>query len=252
MRTVGLQVGKTLDAALFGDSLAKSDDLQSDAMRAARGDLNAYVDAAQQARYESRRDIRAGAGSLDVLALQSAAGLENLAVYTYRTALALPFIGGSGTNSVLKAFATKTMAQHAAHGRAFNAAATKLGGRNQSGTDARYTPVVRAAAAKFKGPLDVIGLALTVEDLAAQTYVRNIGLLGTSDLRALFASVAGVESQHKAVLLVVQALMNTGGPQLIALPPDLAKLPGAAGDVGFPDAFFPTDRAAALAPAAVK
>jgi hypothetical protein len=54
----------------------------------------------------------------------------------------------------------------------------------------------------------------------------------------------GVEAQHASVLLAVQALLNANAPQLITLAPgNVANLPAAAGSVGFPDAFFPTDQA---------
>jgi hypothetical protein len=95
-------------------------------------------------------------------------------------------------------------------------------------------------------------LAITLEDIAAETYVKDVGLVSTGELRSLFASVAGVESQHKAILLAVQALLKGGAPQLIALPPDAAKLPAAAGSVGFPDSFFPTMAAAPVAQGAVQ
>jgi hypothetical protein len=267
-------VENKLDEGRFRELLVESDDLQSDAMRGARRDLNAYVEAAQESRFESRRDLRVGgailgagafgaaalalanpamaASTKDIMALQTAAGLENLAVFTYKTALTLPFIGGNSANGVVKAFAMKTMQQHTEHGQAFNAAAKKLGGKQQTATDPKYTPVVQKAAGGLKGPLDVVGLAITLEDIAAETYVKDVGLVSSSDLRNLFASVAGVESQHKAILLAVQALLKGGAPQLIALPPDAAKLPAAAGSVGFPDAFFPTTNAAPVAEGAVK
>ncbi len=41
----------------------------------------------------------------------------------------------------------------------------------------------------------------------------------------------------------MSALDDTNAPQLIALPPNLAALPGVAGSVGFPDAYFPTNQA---------
>lgn len=142
-------------------------------MRGARQHLTSYVGAAREARF-------AGAGGRangkDVMALQTAAGLENLAAFTCKSALTLPYIGGGGANGVVKAFATKTMQQHAEHG-------------------------------------------------AAQAYVSDVGPVSTEELRNLFASVAGVESQHKAILLAVQALLKGGAPQLTALPPDGAKLP---------------------------
>jgi hypothetical protein len=111
---------------------------------------------------------------------------------------------------------------------------------------------VQKAAPTLKSAADVVGLAITLEDIAAETYTKNVGLVSTSDLRGLFASVAGVESQHKAILLAVQALLKGGAAKLIALPPDIAKLPAAAGSVGFPDSFFPTMNAAPVAEGAVQ
>jgi len=270
-----------LDEARLRELLVESDDLQTDAMKGAKRDLHDYVEAAAQTRFERRHDERprprprpragailAGAGALglaglalapsahaaatDVQALQTAAGLENLAVTTYKTALTLPFIGGGAANPVVKAFAMKTMAQHEEHGQAFNAAAVKLGGKAQNGTDPKYTPVVQAAVPKIKGAGDVVALAITLEDIAAQTYVKDVGLVSTAELRQLFASVAGVESQHRAILLAVQALLGGGLAAQIKLPPDAPKLPAAAGSVGFPDSFYPTSQAAPATEGAVK
>jgi hypothetical protein len=268
-----------IDEHGLGALSEQSDDLHSDAMKGARRDLADYVDASQEAEFVRSRNRErlvtnrgliaagvVGAGlvafsaspafaadkSTDIMALQTAAGIENLAVFTYKTALTLPFIGGSTANAVVKAFAMKTMAQHADHAKAFNAAATGLGGKAQSATDPKYTPIVSKAVPTIKSAADVVALAITLEDVAAQTYVKDVGLVSTPDLRQLFASVAGVESQHKAILLAVQALVKGGAPQLIALPPDAAKLPAAAGSVGFPDAFYPTSMAAPVTEGAVK
>jgi hypothetical protein len=76
--------------------------------------------------------------------------------------------------------------------------------------------------------------------------------VSSADLRQLFAGVAGVEAQHKAVLLAVQALLKGGHPELIALPPNAAKLPATAGSVGFPDTFYPTRMASPATEGAVK
>ncbi len=63
----------------------------------------------------------------------------------------------------------------------------------------------------------------------------------------------GVEAQHAAVLLAVQALLKGGAPQLISLAPGtVAQLPAAAGSVGFPNAFYPTSAAAPASQGAVK
>jgi hypothetical protein len=269
-------VQNKIDEGRFRELLEESDVLQSDAMRTARTGLNDYVEAAREACVSAGRDasrwgtVAAAAGVAggamllsggtawaaaagdDVAALQTAAGLENLAVLTYQTALTLPFIGGSSANPVVKAFATKTMGQHSEHAMAFNAAAQRLGGKPQTGSDPKYAEVVKAAVPKLKGAADVVGLAITLEDVAAQTYVKDVGLVSTAELRQLFASVAGVESQHKAILLAVQALVKANAPQLITLPPDLTKLPAAAGSVGFPDSFYPTTMAAPVEEGAIR
>lgn len=227
--------------------MAESSDLQSDAMKLARRDLDGYVEAAQEARLESGRErsyakplaVAAAGGfglaalalapsafaaspSNDIRALQTAAGIENLAITAYKTALTLPFIGGASANGVVKAFAQMTMKQHTDHAQAFNAAVVKLGGKQQTGTDPKYTPVLAQAVPTIKTALDVVNLAITLEDVAAQTYVADVGLVSTSQLRQLFGSVAGVEAQHKAILLAVQALLKGNAPQLIALPPNAA------------------------------
>jgi hypothetical protein len=65
----------------------------------------------------------------DVQVLQTASSIEVLAVSAYKTALGLPYIGGSSANPVIKTFATTTMQQHAEHLAAFQAATTALGGK---------------------------------------------------------------------------------------------------------------------------
>jgi hypothetical protein len=263
-----------IDERRFGELMEESNDLQADTMNVVRRDLDSYVEAAEEVRLDTRRDrsllipglvaagalgavalaaapAAFGASNMDVQALQTAAGIENLAVLTYKTALTLPFIGGSSANGVVKAFATMTMSQHAQHAQAFNTAAVKLGGKAQNNPDAKYAPVVTAAVPKIKGPGDVVALAITLEDVAAQTYVADVGLVSTGELRQLFASVAGVESQHRAILLAVQALLAGNAANLIALPPDAAKLPAAAGSVGFPRSFYATSMAAPVTEGAV-
>jgi Ferritin-like domain len=278
-------VERNIDVGQLRELMSQSQDLHSDAMKLGVRALDDYVDAAQQARVENSGRHRApvtigdrrrgfvvpaiiagaaGAAVLgtaraafagattDIQALQTAASLENLAVATYRTALTLPFVGGDAANPVVKKFATMTMAQHTEHGTAFNAAITKLGGRTQSNPDPRYAPVVTAAVPTIQGPGDVVGLAITLEDVAAQTYVKNVGIVSTAELRSLFASVAGVEAQHKSILLAVQALLTANAADLIALPPVLTKLPAAAGSVGIPDSFYPTDKASPVSEGAVQ
>jgi hypothetical protein len=90
----------------------------------------------------------------------------------------------------------------------------------------------------------VIGLALELENIAAETYVNNMSLLTDANAKKVTASIMGVEAQHVAILLAVQALLKAGASADISLPPPAAKLPAAAGSVGFPNAFYPTSNAA--------
>ena len=176
----------------------------------------------------------------DVQMLQTAASIENLAVATYTTALGLDFIGGGSANPVVKAFVTKTKEQHADHAKAFNAAVTRLGGKPQAQPDPVLLKVVEQAKPSLTDAGAVVGLAIELETGAAATYVANVPNLANKNARAVTASIMGVEAQHLAILNAVQALVTAGAADLIALPPDAAMLPAAAGSVGFPVAFFST------------
>ena len=191
----------------------------------------------------------AAASTTDVQILQTAASIENLAVATYKTALTLPYIGGSAANPVVTKFAQVTMGQHVQHGDAFNAAARSLGGKTQSKPDPAFVPVVNKAVASLngasasQGALGVVGLAMELENIAAETYSKDTVLATKVRNKALFASVMGIEAQHVSVLLAVQALLMAGAPRLISLAPGTAAaLPAAAGSVGFP---MPSTRRAA-------
>ena len=202
----------------------------------------------------------AGASSSsDVQILQTAASIENLAVSTYKTALTLPYIGGSSANPVVTKFAQVTMGQHVQHADAFNAAVKSLGGKAQSNPDPAFVPVVKKAVAGLgaatpaQGALGVVALALELENIAAETYVKDTVLAKSETNKALLASIMGIEAQHVATLLAVQALLMAGAPQLISLSPGTAAmLPAAAGSVGFPNAFYKTNSAAPAGQGAVK
>lgn len=272
----------TYDEQALGLLLEASQDLQSDAMRATKEPLADLAELGQERRARGgpdRDEVRAfdqrrraalherlttgalavaGFGAAlvalwdtpafaqasgDVQILQTAASLENLAVTAYGTALALPFIGGASANPVIKTFVTTTKDQHAQHAGAFNAAAQRLGGKAQPNPDPALLGVVTQAKPTLTSPAAVIDLALQLETGAAETYVANTSALTDKDARAVTASIMGVEAQHVAVLNGVKGVLATGHPELIALPPDLTKLPAAAGAIGFPDAFLKTDKA---------
>ncbi|MFE4371883.1 ferritin-like domain-containing protein [Streptomyces sp. NPDC056835] len=186
----------------------------------------------------------------DIMALQTAASLENLAVSVYRTAAELPFIKDG--NATIQEFIATTTRHHEEHAKAFNTAAVQAGGSPQTGTDPKYAAVAEKALPAAKTPEDVITLALSLEDVAAQTYTKDVGVAGTARLRRLFASVAPVEAQHRATLLTFQALLGAGDSDLMAIPTDAAVLPAAVGWTGFPDAFYPTAKASPISEGAVQ
>jgi hypothetical protein len=195
----------------------------------------------------------------DVQILQTAASIENLAVATYKTALTLPYIGGSAANPVVTKFAQVTMGQHAQHADAFNSAAKHLGGKAQHKPDPAFLRVVNKAvtslsgATAAQGALGVVGLAIELENIAAETYIKDTTLAKATSNKALFASIMGIEAQHVAVLTAVQALLMANAPQLISLSPGTAAaLPSVAGSIGFPHAFYPTNSAAPAKQGAVK
>lgn len=172
---------------------------------------------------------------LDVDILNTASSLENLAIATYVAALELPFIGGAEANPVVMQFAETTMMQHEEHGQAFNAQATSLGGEEQTEPNAMFAPVVEEATPGLTDPLAVAMLAAQLEEVATETYQTNLTMLEDTESKEIMASVMGVEGQHLGILRAVVALLEGGAADLIALPPDLAALPAAAGSASFPD-----------------
>jgi hypothetical protein len=186
----------------------------------------------------------------DIAALQTAASIENLAVDVYTTAAGLDFIKKG--NKVVAAFIDTSIKQHKQTAKAFNDAAKAAGGKAQTKPNPKYAKVVKDALPTIKGPLDVVGLAITLEDVAAATYVANTALVSTAELRTLFTSASPPAAQRKATLLAVQALLKGKAEALIALPTKPEKLPDAAGSVGFPDAFYRVGSASPIAEGAVK
>ena len=94
--------------------------------------------------------------------------------------------------------------------------------------------------------------AADLELVAAATYAVETAAVDDANLRKVFSSIMGVENQHRAVLLAVAALLENDLADQVKIPPDLAKLPAAAGSVGFPDAFLPIDQARPTSEGAVK
>ncbi len=254
-----------IDSEQLASHLEASQDLHSDAMRLTRDGLKEVAEEAPSGRREFLAStastartvglvglgaylaakltpvISAATPSSTVQTLQTAAAIENLAVAVYTKAASLPPSVSGASNPVILTFVKTTIQQHTEHAQAFNNVITQLGGAKQTNIDTTvYNAVVVPALAKITGPADVVALALTLEDAAAQSYIAYSGDVapGSSAFK-LFATIAPVEAQHVAILRAVQALLAGGAASLIALPPNVAALPSAAGSVGFPNAFYP-------------
>jgi hypothetical protein len=179
----------------------------------------------------------------DVPILQTASSLVELTADTYVSLQALPFGGGATALGPVRDLIAAALV---ALGRARTdlAAATRAGrGRVQTAPDPKYAPVVAQALPTVRGPGDVVGLALTLEDVLAQTLVRDVADLTDPGTRRTVTGHATGAAQRKALLLTLQALLSTGRAELVAVPPDLGALPPATGTVGFPDVLFPTEKA---------
>jgi hypothetical protein len=188
----------------------------------------------------------------DVPVLQTASSLVELTADTYTSLQALPYGGGA---SALGPVRDLLAAALEALGRARTdlAAATRAaGGRVQTAPDPKYAPVVAQALPTVRGPGDVVGLALTLEDVLAQTLVRDVVDLAAPSVRRTVAGHAAAAARRKALLLTLQALLSTGRAELVAVPPDLGALPPGAGTVGFPDVLFPTEKASPATEGAVR
>jgi rubrerythrin len=192
---------------------------------------------------------------MEVQAAQTAAALENLAVAVYKQAAALPFMKSipDPAGKTITTFVTRTIDDHTDHAGAFNAAATKLGGKAQTGIDqVVMDQVVKPELPKLTDPLAVVKFAADLEYVAAETFAAETAAVSDSNLRSVFSSITGVENQHRTILLAVAALLEADLADQIAIPPDATKLPAAAGSVGFPESFLSTDQARPAAEGALR
>lgn len=143
-----------------------------------------------------------GSGDAKIAAL--AAGLEVMAVNTYKGALDAATAGKLGTvPPAVSTFATTAMAHHKAHLDAWNAVITKGGGKAIDQPNATLKPTVDAAFAKVTDVTGVAQLALMLEEIAAATYLSASPALVDKDAIKLAGSIQVVDAQHAAILYYV-------------------------------------------------
>lgn len=146
-----------------------------------------------------------GALSGDDAIAGTAASLENLAVAAYTMGLSAATAGKLGTvPPAVATFATTAKAQHTAHAAAFNAVLTAAGRPAVTKPDPVVLPTVTAAFGKVTDVTGLAQLALELENVAANTYMSDLGMsIQSSQLVSALATIQPVERQHVSILYFV-------------------------------------------------
>ena len=143
-----------------------------------------------------------GGASGDVEVAKVAAGLEVLAVSTYKAAGE-----AAGANKLgpvppaVGEYVKTAMGHHQEHLDAWNKVITGAGGTAVTEPNAKLKPVVDAEFAKVKDVAGAAKLALMLEQIAAQTYLKVLPTLKGKDAIKLAGSIQAVDQQHQAILL---------------------------------------------------
>jgi len=143
-----------------------------------------------------------GSAAGDLAIAKVAAGLEVLAVGTYKAALDAAGAGALGAvPPAVGEFATTAMKNHQAHLDAWNKVLTDAGETAVTEPNAELKPVVDEQFAQVKDVGGAANLALMLEQIAAQTYLKVLPTLSSPEAIQLAGSIQVVDQQHQAVLL---------------------------------------------------
>jgi len=147
---------------------------------------------------ETTATTAAGGNKTDQTIARTAASLEIFAVAVYDKAI-MNAAALKISDPVAKA-AVLFKGQHDEHAKAFNAAATQLGGTPYTEPNPAAAKAFEAQIAALKTEQDVLKFAFALEQIAAQTY-QGVGMkLSTPALRQTAMTVGGVEARHMAIL----------------------------------------------------
>lgn len=141
-------------------------------------------------------------GGGDVEVAKVAAGLEVLAVATYKAAGEAA--GANKLGAVPPAvgeYVKTAMGHHQEHLDAWNKVITGAGGAAVTEPNAKLKPIVDAEFAKVTDIAGAAKLALMLEQIAAQTYLKVLPTLQSKDAIKLAGSIQAVDQQHQAILL---------------------------------------------------
>jgi hypothetical protein len=146
----------------------------------------------------------AAGGNVDLKIAGLAAGLEALAVGTYKAALDAAGKGSLGdVPPAVAEFVTVAMAQHQAQLDAWNKVLTGAGSTAVTDPDASLKPTVDAEFAKVTDVAGAATLALKLEQIASATYLNAQNVLTDKDAIQLAGSIQIIDAQHAAILLYV-------------------------------------------------
>ncbi len=147
----------------------------------------------------------AGGANNDIKIAALATALENLAVATYQAGIEAATSGKLGkVPPAVVTFAKTAQQQHKDHAAAWNAIIKSAGQPEVTGVDTTVkTGVVDPAFAQVKDVPGLAKLALSLENVAAATYLESIPLLRDSGGIKTSASIHPVEMQHAAILAFV-------------------------------------------------
>ncbi|MDP9403598.1 MAG: ferritin-like domain-containing protein [Actinomycetota bacterium] len=156
-----------------------------------------------EATEDDPKKVEPSRAALDDLGIvEFAAGLEVLAINTYKAALDAATANKLGpVPPAVAEFVKTAMGHHQEHLEALNGA-LKAGARDQvNEPNATLKSVVDAEFAKVKDVAGAARLALMLETIAADTYLANLPKLKSDDGKKLAASIQAVDQQHRAILL---------------------------------------------------
>jgi hypothetical protein len=149
--------------------------------------------------------VPAGSGKLlyqgDYRLVALATALENLTVTAYDVALRRVTDRALGpVPPAIAMFLQGARQQHADHAAVWNSALTRRGLPPVTDTPLAIAGQIVTEAGGTASIVDVMTLALRLEEMAAQTYTRAAGELSDRPTLATVAAVAPVECMHVAVL----------------------------------------------------
>ena len=140
----------------------------------------------------------------DVAIAMTAASLEVLAVNTYDAALNAAGQGAIGeVPPAVAEYATTAKAHHEAHRDAWNELLTSLGEQEVTTTPPSLQSTVDEMFGQVTDVVGVANLALTLEQIAADTYFAVIPQISNEEALRLAATIQPIDMQHVAVLRYV-------------------------------------------------